>query len=120
MRSGKALDKVKLRELAIELENAIDAACEKGINEAEQFKPYAAQQIADAKAMKIDATVEFNTHGAWHYWFSETDLGECNEIMSAFARFSDVLTGDDQDPAIQRLTKRMQAIKDELFPPEKK
>ena len=111
------MDKEKLRDLAINLERAIDSACEKGIRDAEDFRSYVGRPIADAKAMKIDAPVDFNTQGAWRYTFSETHLSECDEILGAFARFTSVLTGQDQDPAIQELDKRIQKLKDELFPP---
>ncbi len=112
------MDKVKLKELAIKLEQAIDAAYTEGTTEALDFKPYVADQIAAAKAMKIDAPIEFNTHGAWRWWFSETALGGCDEIQLLFSRFSDLLKGREKDALTERVEKRMREIQRELFPPK--
>lgn len=92
------IDKEKLRDLAIRLDDELDKAHESGVSEALVFKSYLSVQKEQAKNMEISKPVTVNTSGAYRHWFSETALGGCPEVCGAFAKFTNCIEGLDQDP----------------------
>ncbi len=104
------MDKSALKQYAIDLELEIDRAANNGVADALKFKSYLKEEKELAKSQKINKPIEVNTHGAWRYWFSETELGGCNAIQNAFVNFTNCLSGKDEDPSYQELLKKVSEI----------
>jgi len=104
------MNKSALKQYAIDLDLQIDHAAERGISDALKFKSYLKEEKELAKSQRINKPIEVNTHGAWRYWFSETELGGCNGIQNAFVKFTNCLSGKDQDPAYHELLKKVSEI----------
>jgi hypothetical protein len=101
------MDKKALKEFAVALDYEIDLAIEDGISDAVKFKDYLKEEKELAKAEKISGPIEVNTHGAWRYWFSETELGGCNRVQKAFVRFTNCISGLDQNPEYQEALRKV-------------
>ena len=101
------MDKKALKEFAIALDYEIDLAIEDGISDAIKFKDYLKEEKELAKAEKISVPIEVNTHGAWRYWFSETELGGRNQVQKAFVKFTNCISGLDQNPEYQEALQKV-------------
>lgn len=108
------IDKQKLRRLALEYEAALDEAQGNGVGEIEDFRAYLHDEVEKARNLMISEPIEINTQGVWRYSFSETPLGNCDRVISAFVRFVNCLDGTDQDPeyleSIEKTRKLQQAV----------
>lgn len=101
------MDKKALKECAVALDYEIDLAIEDGVSDAVKFKDYLREEKELAKAERISNSIAVNTHGAWRYWFSETELGGCNQVQEAFVKFTNCISGLDQSPKYQEALRKV-------------